>query len=60
MPRLQARGEGDLVVTIAVSVPKKLSKRAKELLEEYAKEVGETIAPPEGFLSKIGKVIRGD
>ncbi len=60
MPRLQARGEGDLIVTIAVSVPKKLSKRAKELLEEYAKEVGESIAPPEGFLSKIGKVIRGD
>ncbi len=60
MPRLQARGEGDLIVTVAVSVPKKLSKRAKELLEEYAKETGESIVPPEGFLSKIGKVIRGD
>ncbi len=60
MPRLQARGEGDLIVTIAVDVPKKLSKRAKELLEEYAKETGESIAPPEGFLSKIGKAIRGE
>jgi molecular chaperone DnaJ len=49
MPRLQARGEGDLVVTVGVEIPKKLSKRAKELLEEYA------ISPPEGFLSKIGK-----
>ncbi len=60
MPRLQARGEGDLIVTVAVEVPKKLSKRARELLEEYAKEIGESIAPPEGLLSKIGKVIRGD
>ncbi len=60
MPRLQARGEGDLIVTVAVEIPKKLSKRARELLEEYAKETGEFIAPPEGFLSKIGKAIRGE
>jgi molecular chaperone DnaJ len=60
MPRLQARGEGDLIVTVGVEVPKKLSKRAKELLEEYAKEVGEHISPPEGLLSKIGKAFRGD
>jgi molecular chaperone DnaJ len=60
MPRLQARGEGDLIVTVGVEIPKKLSKRAKELLEEYAKEVGEQISPSEGFLSKIGKAFRGE
>jgi molecular chaperone DnaJ len=60
MPRLQARGEGDLIVTLSVGVPKKLSKRARELLEEYAKETGEAIAPPEGLLTKLGKAIRGE
>ncbi len=60
MPRLQSRGDGDLIVTLEVTVPKKLSKRAKELLEEYAKEVGEEIAQPQTLLQKIGKAFRGD
>ncbi len=61
MPRLQARGEGDLIVTLKVSVPKKLSKRAKELLEEYAKEVGEDISHKKpGFFENLGKAIRGE
>jgi molecular chaperone DnaJ len=61
MPRLQGRGEGDLVVTLDVQVPKKLSKRARELLEEYAKEVGEEVSDREpGFLERIGRAIRGE
>ena len=61
MPRLQARGEGDLLVTLDVIVPKKLSKRARELLEEYAKEVGEeTHAGQPGFFERLGRAIRGD
>ena len=61
MPRLQARGEGDLIVALEVTVPKKLSKRAKELLEEYAKEVGEDISHKKpGFFENLGKVIRGE
>ena len=61
MPRLQARGEGDLIVTLEVSIPKKLSKRAKELLEEYAKEVGEDISHKKpGFFENLGKAIRGE
>jgi molecular chaperone DnaJ len=60
MPRLQASGTGDLIVGLEVSVPKKLSKRAKELLEEYAKEVGEEIAHPQTLLQKIGKAFRGE
>ena len=60
MPRLQASGTGELIVTLEVSVPKKLSKRARELLEEYAKEVGEETLHPQTLLQKIGKAFRGD
>ena len=37
MPRLQARGNGDLLVRLKVEVPKVLTARQKELLEEFAK-----------------------
>jgi molecular chaperone DnaJ len=36
MPRLDGRGHGDLVVMVQVDVPKKLSRKAKKLLEELA------------------------
>lgn len=39
MPRLHGRGRGDILVTIQVATPKKLSKRARELLEELGKEL---------------------
>jgi molecular chaperone DnaJ len=60
MPRLQMSGTGDLIVSLEVSVPKKLSKRARDLLEEYAKEVGEEVNQPQTLLQKIGKAFRGD
>jgi molecular chaperone DnaJ len=34
IPRLDGRGRGDLIALIQVDVPKELSSRAKELLEE--------------------------
>ncbi len=37
MPRAQWRGKGDLLVRINVQVPKKLSKRQRELLEQLSK-----------------------
>lgn len=40
VPRLDRRGRGDLHVLIEVSVPKKLSKRARKLLEELENELG--------------------
>jgi len=43
MPRLRGMGRGDLVVHLAVEVPKKLSKRQRELLEE----LGESLGDPE-------------
>ncbi len=39
MPRLQRRGFGDMIVKVKVKTPKRLSRRAKELLEELKKEV---------------------
>jgi molecular chaperone DnaJ len=39
MPRLDGRGRGDLHIVIDVAVPKKLSRRAKKLLEELEEEL---------------------
>ncbi len=38
LPRFKGSGRGDLYVKLNVQVPKKLTKRQKELLEELAKE----------------------
>lgn len=38
MPRLQRSGKGDEMVRVVIEVPKKLSKKQKELLEELGKE----------------------
>ncbi len=59
MPRLRGIGNGDQVVVVEIDVPKKLSKKAKELLEEYAKETGEEIVEHESFLKRIKKGIFG-
>lgn len=39
MPRLERGGRGDLHLVVAVSVPKKLSKHAKKLLQELEAEL---------------------
>lgn len=38
MPRLYGRGRGDLIVKVQVSVPKKLSRRQRELIKELVKK----------------------
>lgn len=35
MPQLRGNGRGDVIVQIVVDIPKKVSRRQKELLEEY-------------------------
>ena len=40
MPKLGKKGFGDLLVNVKIEVPKKISARQKELLEELAKETG--------------------
>lgn len=39
VPRLDRRGQGDLHVLVDVAVPRKLSKRARKLLEELEEEL---------------------
>ncbi len=55
MPRLQQVGVGDLVVTAEVEIPKRLSPKARELIEAYAAETGEKLEAPE----TLGKRLRG-
>ncbi|KKS19152.1 MAG: Chaperone protein DnaJ [candidate division WWE3 bacterium GW2011_GWC1_41_7] len=39
MPRMRAGGQGDVIVQVEVQIPKKVSKKQKELLEEYQKSL---------------------
>lgn len=52
MPFLRGTGRGDLHVRLAIEVPRKLSNRARELLEELEKEL-------DGEPGKLGKKKRG-
>jgi molecular chaperone DnaJ len=53
MPRLRQVGTGDQIVTVVVETPRRLSKRARTLLEEYAEEVGETLEARETLTERI-------
>ncbi|BDG17259.1 J domain-containing protein [Thermus brockianus] len=52
LPHAGGRGRGALRVVVELSVPQKLSPRARELLRAYAEEVGEKVAP-EGFWERV-------
>jgi molecular chaperone DnaJ len=54
VPHLRRQSvRGDLHVIANVTVPTKLSKRQRELLEAFAKETGETVSGP-GLREKLG------
>lgn len=56
MPDVRGRGVGDLHVHIHVEVPKKLSKRAEELLRELAKEEQADVSPKRSsFLARLAE-----
>jgi molecular chaperone DnaJ len=51
---LRGYGRGDQVVQVVVEIPQKLSPRQRELLEEFAREEGEEVAPAsKGFFDKM-------
>ncbi|MDZ4081752.1 MAG: molecular chaperone DnaJ [Bdellovibrionales bacterium] len=46
IPHLRGRGRGDLVLTVQVKIPTKISKDEEKRLREIAQEKGEKVAPP--------------
>ncbi len=54
MPVLQGRGRGDLVVEIKVETPTKLSRKQKEILEQFREtETGDECPESRSFFSKL-------
>jgi molecular chaperone DnaJ len=55
VPRLEGRGRGDLMVSLKVQIPTKLSKDDEEALREVASRRGEDVAEPGqgGLLGKL-------
>jgi molecular chaperone DnaJ len=54
IPDLQGYARGDELVRVHVDVPRKLSARQRELLEEYARNGGEEVSPVnKGFLDRV-------
>jgi molecular chaperone DnaJ len=43
MPTVRGSGRGDLLVTVHVVVPSKLSRREREVLEEFARLGGDRV-----------------
>ncbi len=57
VPELQGHGRGDQLVRILVEVPRKLSQKQRELLEEFARVSGEEVHPlTKGFFEKMKEI----
>ncbi len=52
MPQVRGSGKGDLLVTVHVTVPTKLSRRERELLEELAR-IGSDHADEKRFFDRV-------
>ncbi len=60
MPRVGGGGSrGDLIVHLGIDVPKKLSKRQKELLHELAEEFGDATRAQKSPVEKLKDWLRG-
>lgn len=53
MPRLRSDVRGDMYVHIDVVIPKRLSKKEREILEELAEEMGEEVSEKRSPLQKL-------
>lgn len=56
MPRLRSSIRGDLYVHVDVSIPKKLTKRQREILEELAEEMDEDFSEKRSPLEKLRSI----
>lgn len=59
LPRMRSGGRGDLIVNAFVRVPKKLSRKQRELLEEFARAGGEE-AEEKGFFKRVKEAFGGE
>src|SRR3954463_14427583 len=60
MPVLRARESGDMYVQVLVETPQKLTKRQKELLQEFEQQSStETQPEAAGFFSKVKEFLDG-
>jgi molecular chaperone DnaJ len=58
MPYLHGHGRGDQLVKVVIDIPKKLNKKQRELLKEFAKESGEKgIKISKGFFERMKEYI---
>ena len=53
MPRFRSEARGDLFVHVNVVVPKKVTKKQRELLEQLAEDMGEDVADVRSPLQKL-------
>ena len=53
MPNINSKKRGDLLVKVTLEVPKKLTKRQRELLQEFQMESGEEVKISKGFFEKL-------
>ena len=53
MPKFRSDNRGDLYMHITVEIPKKLSKKERQLLEELAEEMGTSVSEARSPLQKL-------
>lgn len=56
--KLGTTAKGDLVVTLIVDTPKRLSAKERELLRELAQAMGETVDDDKSFIGKVRDALR--
>jgi molecular chaperone DnaJ len=60
MPVLRTKVQGDMDLQVDVETPKNLSRRQRELLEQFAQEsTTETNPASDGFFSKVKEFFEG-
>ena len=60
MPTVRGTQRGDHHVTVYVAVPTKLSKRQREILEEYARAGGDTVDEEKTFFDRVRDAFKPD
>ena len=60
MPSVRGTQRGDHAVTVHVAVPSKLSKRQRELLEQYAQAGGDKVEDDKSFFDRVKDAFKPD